>query len=105
MYSNQAMWTAAQYGAKVLFLIVDNKGYYILKGFRDSIGIDDSVPGLDVPDLDLVKVAEGMGVRGETVEDPDTLKAALERGLAANWPYLIKVMVEPQVPELPSRGE
>ncbi|MCA1715541.1 MAG: benzoylformate decarboxylase [Actinobacteria bacterium] len=102
MYSNQAMWTAAQYGAKVLFVVVDNKGYYILKGFRDAIGIDDSVPGLDVPHLDLVKVAEGMGVRGERVEDPETLKAALERGFAAKWPYLINVMVEPQVPELPS---
>ncbi|MDQ3317787.1 MAG: benzoylformate decarboxylase [Actinomycetota bacterium] len=102
MYSNQAMWTAAQYGAKVLFVVVDNQGYYILKGFRDAIGIDDSVPGLDVPHLDLVKVAEGMGVRGERVEDPKTLKAALERGFAAKWPYLINVMVEPQVPELPS---
>src|SRR5918998_1354364 len=101
MYSNQALWTAAQYGANVVFVIVDNKGYYILKGFRDAIGIDDTVPGLDVPDLDLVKVAEGMGVRGETVEDPDALTTALERGFAAKWPYLINVMVEPQVPDLP----
>jgi benzoylformate decarboxylase len=101
MYSNQALWTAAQYGANVVFVIVDNKGYYILKGFRDAIGIDDTVPGLDVPDLDLVKLAESMGVRGETVEDPDTLTTALERGFAAKWPYLINVMVEPEVPDLP----
>src|ERR671921_426085 len=96
MYSNQALWTAAQYDANVVFVIVDNKGYYILKGFRDAIGIDDTVPGLDVPDLDLVKVAEGMGVRGETVEDPDALTTALERGFAAKWPYLVNVMVEPE---------
>ena len=102
MYSNQALWTAARYGANVLFIVLDNKGYYILKGFRDAIGIDDSVPGLDVPDLDLVKVAEGMGVRGERVEDAEGLEAALQRGLAAKWPYLINVMVEPEVPELPS---
>jgi benzoylformate decarboxylase len=102
MYSNQALWTAARYGANILFVVVDNKGYYILKGFRDAIGIDDTVPGLDVPNLDLVKVAEGMGVRSERVEKPDDLEAALKRGLAANWPYLINVMVEPQVPELPS---
>jgi benzoylformate decarboxylase len=101
MYSNQALWTAAQYGANVVFVIVDNKGYYILKGFRDAIGIDDTVPGLDVPDLDLVQLAESMGVRGETVEDPDALTTALERGFAAKWPYLINVMVEPEVPDLP----
>jgi benzoylformate decarboxylase len=102
MYSNQALWTAAQYGANVLFVVVDNKGYYILKGFRDALGLGETVPGLDVPDLDLIKVAEGMGVRGETVEEADTLGAALERGLAAKWPYLINVLVEPGVPKLPS---
>lgn len=102
MYSIQALWTAARYGANVVFVIVDNSGYYILKGFRDAIGIGDTVPGLDVPDLDLVKVAEGMGVRGEQIEKPDDLKAALKRGLAARWPYIINVAVEPEVPQIPS---
>jgi benzoylformate decarboxylase len=102
MYSNQALWTAARYGVNVLFVVVDNSGYYILKGFRDALSLGKTVPGLDVPDLDVVKVAEGMGIRSETVEDPDALEDALKRGLAAKWPYLINVMVEPQVPELPS---
>ena len=102
MYSNQALWTAARYGANVLFIVVDNKGYYILKGFRDALGLGETVPGLDVPDLDLVKVAEGMGVHGETVEEAEALRAALERGLAAKWPYLVNVLVEPDVPKLPS---
>jgi len=97
------MWTAARYNVNVLFLVVDNSGYYILKGFRDAIGIDDTVPGLDLPGLDLVKVAEGMGVRGERVEKPEALGAALKRGLAAKWPYLLNVIVEPEVPELPSQ--
>ena len=103
MYSNQAMWTAARYNINVLFLVVDNSGYYILKGFRDAIGITDTVPGLDLPGLDLVKVAEGMGVRGERVEKPEAIGAALKRGLAAKWPYLLNVIVEPEVPELPSQ--
>jgi benzoylformate decarboxylase len=102
MYSNQALWTAARYGVNVLFVVVDNAGYYILKGFRDAIGIDDTVPGLDVPGLDLVKVAASMGVRGERVENVDDLQGALKRGLASNWPYLINVVVEPEVPKLPS---
>ena len=101
MYSNQALWTAAQYGANVLFVVVDNRGYYILKGFRDALGLGEAVPGLDVPDLNLVKMAEGMGVRGETVKEADALGDALERGLAANWPYLINVLVEPEIPKLP----
>jgi benzoylformate decarboxylase len=105
MYSNQALWTAARYGVNVLFLIVDNQGYYILKGFRDSLNLGDTVPGLDVPGLDLVKVAAGMGVEGEIVEEANALPDALKRGLRKGQPYLINVIVEPQVPELPSQGE
>ncbi|HZC19763.1 MAG TPA: thiamine pyrophosphate-dependent enzyme, partial [Rubrobacteraceae bacterium] len=101
MYSIQALWTAAQYGANVLFLIVNNKGYYILKGFRDSLGIPDTVPGLDVPDLDLVKVAEGMGVAGETVEEVDALPEAMQRSFDAGQPYLLNVLVQPETPDLP----
>jgi benzoylformate decarboxylase len=101
VYSIQALWSAAQYGANVLFVIVNNKGYYILKGFRDSLGISDTVPGLDVPDLDVVKVAEGLGVAGETVEAADILPKALKRAFKAGRPYLLNVMIEPETPDLP----
>jgi benzoylformate decarboxylase len=101
MYSIQALWTAARYGANVVFIVVDNAGYYILKGFRDAIGIDDSVPGLDVPDLDLVKVAQGQGMAAERVENPNDLSQALKRAFNAGRPYLLNVVVEPEIPELP----
>jgi benzoylformate decarboxylase len=102
MYSIQALWSAAQYGANVLFVVVDNKGYYILKGFRDAMGISDTVPGLDVHGLDLVKVAEGLGVDGERVEAVDSLPKALRRAFEAGRPYLLNVLVKPEIPELPS---
>ena len=101
MYSIQALWSAAQYGANVIFVVVDNKGYYILKGFRDSLGISDTVPGLDVPNLDLVKTAESLGVAGEMVEKPDALPKALRRAFDAGRPYLLNVVVEPETPDLP----
>ncbi|MDQ4000301.1 MAG: benzoylformate decarboxylase [Actinomycetota bacterium] len=101
MYSIQALWSAARYGANVLFVVVNNSGYYILKGFRDSLGVGDTVPALDVPDLDLVKIAKGMGVSSETVEEADALRKTLERALDAGRPYLLDVVVEPEVPKLP----
>jgi benzoylformate decarboxylase len=101
MYSIQALWTAAQYGANVLFVVVDNEGYYILKGFRDAIGADDAIPGLDLPGIDPVGIAGGFGVTGETVEEPDALEEALKRAIDAGRPYLLNVFVEPVVPELP----
>ena len=103
MYSIQALWSAVRYGANVLFIIVDNAGYYILKGFRDAEGIGDTVPGLDLPGLDLVEMAKGMGVGGERVEEAEALPGTLKRAFEADRPYLLDVVVQPEVPKLPSR--
>src|SRR5918993_2823153 len=100
VYSIQALWSAARYGANVLIVVIDNKGYSILKGFRDAIGIDDTVPGLDVPGIDFVRVAEGFGAGGETVEEAAELPEALRRGLEVGRPYLLDVVVDPAVPKL-----
>jgi benzoylformate decarboxylase len=99
MYSIQALWTAARYGANVVFFVINNRGYSILKGFRDAIGAEE-VPGLDVPDVDLVSVARGLGVEAERVEKAEGLSAALERALDSGRPYLLDVIVDPEVPEL-----
>ena len=100
MYSVQALWSAARYGANVLVVVINNRGYSILKAFRDSVGIGDTVPGLDVGDVDYVRVAEGLGVSGETVENPEDLAGALKQGLNAGRPYLLDVIVDHRVPTL-----
>ena len=100
MYSIQALWSAARYGANVVVVVVNNRGYSILKAFRDVIGISDTVPGLDVGDVDYVKVADGLGVPGERVEDPDALTGALKKALADGEPRLLDVIVDTKVPKL-----
>jgi len=99
-YSIQALWSAARYETDVVVVVVNNRGYSILKGFRDAIGIDDTVPGLDVSGIDFVRVAEGFGVGGELVKQADELPEALRRGLQAGRPYLLDVVVDPAVPKL-----
>lgn len=100
MYSIQALWSASSYGADVTFIVVNNRGYSILKGFRDAIGAGDQVPGLDVKGIDFVGVARGLGVGGELVERDGELLPALKRALDAGRPYLIEVVVDPGVPKL-----
>jgi benzoylformate decarboxylase len=100
MYSIQALWSAAQYGADVAFIVVNNSGYSILKGFRDVLGAGEKVPGLDVPGIDIVSVARGFGVEGEMVEKAEALGPAVERALGAGHPYLLNVVVDPEVPKL-----
>ena len=99
MYSIQALYTAAQYNVAVPFIVINNEGYSILKGFRDSIGLQD-VPGLDLPALDLVQIARGFGCEGETVEEAEELAPALDRATTAAGPYVLNVLVDTTVPDI-----
>jgi benzoylformate decarboxylase len=100
MYSVQALWSAARYGADIAFIVINNRGYSILKGFRDAIGAGDRVPGLEVEGIDFVGVARGLGVDGELVEEDGDLLPAVKRALNAGRPYLLEVVVDPEVPKL-----
>jgi benzoylformate decarboxylase len=81
-------------------VVINNNGYSILKGARDAIGISDTVPGLDVSGIDFVSLAGTFGAGGETVEEAEDLPDALERALSAGGPYLLDVIVDPEVPKL-----
>ena len=100
LYSIQALWSAARYDADVAFIVVNNSGYSILKVFRDALGAGEKVPGLDVPDVDVVQLARSFGVEGETVEKAEALGPAFERAFDAGRPYLVDVVVDPEVPKL-----
>jgi benzoylformate decarboxylase len=100
MYSVQALWSAARYRADVAFIVINNRGYSILKGYRDAIGAGDRVPGLDVEGIDFVGVARGLGVDGELVEEDGDLLPAVKRALNSGRPYLLEVVVDPAVPKL-----
>jgi benzoylformate decarboxylase len=58
------------------------------------------VPGLELPGLDFVKLAEGMGCDAVRVTRSSELATALKRGLAHNGTSLIEVMVDSAVPML-----
>ena len=100
MYSIQALWSAARYEAAVAFVVVNNRGYSILKGFRDVIGAGEEVPGLEVPGVNFAGLAKDLGCEGETVEEVEHLRDALKRALNAGRPYLVDVVVDREVPKL-----
>ncbi len=83
-----------------MVVVTNNKGYSILKGVRDAIGISDTVPGLDVPGIDFVSLAGAFCAGGETVEETEDLPDALGRALSAGGPYLLDVIVDPEAPKL-----
>src|SRR5205814_5437050 len=71
MYSIQALWTAAQRKLPLTVVVINNSGYGAMRSFSQVMQVR-NVPGLDLPDLDFVKIAEGMGchdVRGSTASE------------------------------------
>jgi benzoylformate decarboxylase len=99
LYSWQGLWSAVHDRIAVVFVIVNNRSYRILKeralalkGFTAS---DRRFVGVDLvdPEIDFVTLARGLGVEGERVERADGVAAALRRGLDAGRPYVVDVAV------------
>jgi benzoylformate decarboxylase len=97
LYSSQGFWTAAHERIPVVFLILNNRGYRILKeralALKGYSASDKCFVGLDIEDpaIDFVALAGVMGVEGERIGQAAELAASIRRGLAANRPYVIDV--------------
>jgi benzoylformate decarboxylase len=97
LYTLQALWTAAQHGARLIVLVLDNQGYVVLKESGDFLGVGYDYPGLDVPGVDFVRLAEGFGVKALRVERYADLAGAFDTALAAPGPVLVSIAVDPAV--------
>jgi benzoylformate decarboxylase len=90
-YSIQALWSAVQYEVPALFVVLHNGDYSALKSFADFTQVGRNVPGMELPALDIVKLAEGYAVPAEQVDRPEQLEPLLEEALQADHPRLINV--------------
>lgn len=103
MFGIQALWTAAHYRVPVVYFVVNNGGYGILKAFAEFQETP-GVPGLDLPGLDLVSIARGMGAEARRVTNASDLPAACRdafaQASATQGPVLIDITVDPEVGEL-----
>jgi benzoylformate decarboxylase len=91
-YGITGLWTAAQLQLPVTFLVLRNGGYGALRGFVSQLGVQNA-PGLDLPDLDAVRIAEGYGVPACRVSGAHELRAALAAVTTARGPRLVEVPV------------
>lgn len=95
MYSIQTLWTAAQLGLNMTFVVVNNRRYAAMKRFGGVLGfpVGAVLPGTDLPGIDFVALAQGHGVPGERVEDAGQLRTALSTALEKMGPSLVEVLV------------
>jgi benzoylformate decarboxylase len=59
-----------------------------------------NVPGLELPGIDFVRLAEGMGCDAVRVTKAAELGEALKRGMAHEGTSLVEVVVDSAVPVL-----
>ncbi len=102
MYSIQALWTAAHHKLAIVFVVLANREYRILKHNVDvwrqnfQPGTQHPYQQMDLggPALDFVHLAEGMGVEAVRIEKPEGIAPALAKAVAANRPYLVEIAIE-----------
>jgi benzoylformate decarboxylase len=101
MFNCQALWTAAHERLAVVFLILNNGAYRILKQRVNAVRGHAAQTGryvamdLDDPPIDFCALARSMGVRAERAETLDEVRNALAAALAAHGPSLIDVILDP----------
>ncbi|MBR0799679.1 benzoylformate decarboxylase [Bradyrhizobium jicamae] len=99
MYSIQALWTAARRKLPLTVVVLNNSGYGAMRSFSQVMQVR-NVPGLDLPGIDFVRLAQGMGCDAVRVTTSAELVGAYKRGLTHDGASLIEVVVDSAVPLL-----
>lgn len=92
-YSIQALWNAVQYQANVIVIVLRNGDYSALKSFCDFTHVGRNVHGMDLPGIDIVKIAQGYGFAAKEIDRPEELEPALRAAFALDAPQLLSVNV------------
>lgn len=99
MYTIQALWTQAREGLDVTTVILANRSYAILQIELARVGAGGAgersrdVLEIGRPDLDMVKLAQGMGVRAVRVTRAEEFHAHFAEAMAERGPSLIEAVL------------
>jgi benzoylformate decarboxylase len=100
MYTIQGLWTAARENLRMVFVIINNYSYRILKqrtnAMKGLAAQTDSYVGMDLdrPRIDFVSVARGLGVTAHRAATLSEVCDLLEAALAHDGPTLLDVEVD-----------
>ncbi|MGI9475727.1 MAG: thiamine pyrophosphate-dependent enzyme, partial [Hyphomicrobiaceae bacterium] len=102
MYAIQALWSAAHVDLPIVFVILANREYRVLKHnidvYRQRFEITSQEPyahmDLGEPRLGFVDMARGMGVAGTHVTKGAEIGPAMQAALRSGKPHLIEIDIE-----------
>jgi benzoylformate decarboxylase len=93
LYSIQALWSAAQLGLRLVFIVVNNRGYRALDQFAGHFGLA-GLPGTALPAIDFRALAQGQGIAARRVDTALELDAALAKAFTFTRALLLEVVIE-----------
>ncbi|MCY1213867.1 Acetolactate synthase isozyme 2 large subunit [compost metagenome] len=93
LMNGQEIATAANYGANVIFIVVNNGMYGTIRMHQER-NYPGRVSGTDLHNPDFATLARAYGLHGETVDSTESFAQAFERCAAANRPALIEVRID-----------
>jgi benzoylformate decarboxylase len=100
LYTIQGLWTAAHEKLSMVFVIINNSSYRILKQRTNAMKAlaaqTDRYVGMDLdnPRVDFCAVAQGFGLTTHRVTRLSEVSELLEQALRAEGPTLIDVVVD-----------
>jgi benzoylformate decarboxylase len=99
MYSPQALWTAAHEQLPVVFAIVNNRQYLILKNNLRNMKGQAVATGrfvamdIDDPPVDFVGLAASLGVPSARIDQAGDIGDAVKSAVASGGPYLLELPI------------
>ena len=102
MYAIQALWTAAHHKLAIVFVVLANREYRILKHNVDvwrqnfEAGTQHPYQNMDItgPALDFVHLTAGMGVEAVRVQKAEDIAGTVAKAVAADRPYLVEIAIK-----------
>jgi acetolactate synthase-1/2/3 large subunit len=95
LMTGQELATAAQYDARVVFVVIDNGMYGTIRMHQER-EYPARVHGTDLVNPDFAAFARAFGLAAETIERTEAFAPAFERALAAGRAALLHVKLDPQ---------
>jgi benzoylformate decarboxylase len=80
-------------------VIMNNSGYGAMRAFSQLMQAH-RPPGIDLPGLDFVALARGMGCPGRRVTDAGDVDRILTEALASSGPALVDIAVDDATTDL-----
>jgi acetolactate synthase-1/2/3 large subunit len=98
MYTVQALWTQAREKLDATTVVFSNRKYAILLHELANVGANPGRTALDMldlgnPDLDFVRIAQGMGVEAARAETMERFNDLFAQANTRRGPFVIELVI------------